>query len=242
MQVALRNSGNPASYLYKLCLIWWSWRGVKTAKAWKRCLPDILFSTLVFGAWVMAGIFIANSLEDVPKEVLLSPSRTCGMEYKNWSLTPDEQLPWLRYRQRLMAKTLPIATDCILSSEPGHDCSYLPPLKLNLTGRPAACPLSNPEDCLITREFDFGPLDSNEHFGIDTDHENVVLYNRRVTCAVIDLDKYTVNLTAKGNDSVLYPGTSIRSFDVGPLVRHDGEEPVTLPLVNRTALAGYYVS
>ena len=59
---------------------------------------------------------------------------------------------------------------------------------------------------------------------IDTNDEDEVFYSRHVTCAVINLEPYTLNSTVEAGSSqtnLLNVGTQVKEFDIGPLVRAD---------------------
>ncbi|KAF2220737.1 hypothetical protein BDZ85DRAFT_303150 [Elsinoe ampelina] len=245
LQVALRNSGNPGSYLYKCILIWWAWRKVVAARALRRCGLEIFYSLVVFGGWILAGVFIAVVLEEVPKDVLLAADPTCGLEYKNWTLQPDEQLSWLRYREQVVESQMPRVDGCWFGNWTKAACSFYPVPKFELENEPAECPLSNHTLCTSTPiEFHVGPVRSDHDLGIDTTPEEAVVYNRVTTCSTINLEPYVTNIvvnrSVSDNDDIPL-GSISKQFDIGNHIRMDGEDPITLSLVNKSSLYGYYI-
>ncbi|PSK36623.1 hypothetical protein B9Z65_1806 [Elsinoe australis] len=245
LQVALRNSGNPGSYLYKCILIWLSWRKVQAAQAWRRCGLEIFYSLIVFSGWILAGVFVASALEDISKDVLLDPSSSCGLEYKNWTLQPDEQLPWLRYREQVVASQMPRVDGCWFQNWTDTACKFYPVPRFDMESGPAECPFGDHNMCTSTPiEFQVGPVRSDHDLGIDTDPKEAVAYSRMSTCSTINLEPYTTDLIANASVSEIEgvpEGTVIKSFDIGPHVRLDGEDLISLQLVNKSALSGYFI-
>ncbi|KAF2147606.1 hypothetical protein K461DRAFT_302975 [Myriangium duriaei CBS 260.36] len=248
LQVALRNSGNPGSYMYKCVSILISWKNIPNAKAWRRCMPEIIFSCVVFTLWVLAGIFFANLLEDVSKDVLLLPSKTCGQTYTNLTLQPDSQLNWLRTRKSILAANLPRLNDCYLSeaNETSSECSFFPVAALPINKTKAACPFANATMCLTDPIlFHIGPIQSDKDLGIDTKPEDAVIYGRQVTCVPIDLSSVVGDQQLVTNDSseadYLEPGTVIDTFNIGHGLIADGAYNVSLALSDKSAVSGYFL-
>ncbi|PNS21177.1 hypothetical protein CAC42_3515 [Sphaceloma murrayae] len=245
LQVALRNSGNPGSYLYKCILVWWAWRKVQAAQAWRRCGLEICYSLIVFVGWILAGVFIAVVLEEVPKDVLLSPSSSCGLEYKNWTLQPEEQLPWLRYREQTVASQMPRVDGCWFGNWTKAACSFYPVPKFEMESEKGECPVADHNVCTSDAiEFKIGPVRSDHDLGIDTKPEEAVTYNRISTCSTVDLEKFATNKIVNQSESEILGlpvGSTIKSFDIGPHVRLDGDDSISLQLVNKSALSGYFI-
>ncbi|KAF4556604.1 Hypothetical protein D9617_1g084820 [Elsinoe fawcettii] len=245
LQVALRNSGNPGSYLYKCILIWWAWRKIVSAQALKRCGPEIFYSLVVFAGWIVAGVFIAVVLEEVPKDVLIYPDPSCGMEYRNWTLQPNEQLPWLTYREEVVENQMPRVDGCWFGNWTKAACSFYPVPKFELESEHGDCPLTNHSLCTSTPiEFHAGPIRSDHDLGIDTRPEEAVVYKRTSTCSTVDMENFAttiiVNKTLSDSDDVPQ-GTVVKQFGIGPHVRRDGTDPITVSLVNKSALSGYFI-
>jgi hypothetical protein len=193
-QAILRNYYAPATAIWQLLLVTWSWRRQRGVKAIVSTLPVALLaaaSALAFGA---AGILSARVT--TKESFVLMRSHECGLWLEPSNVpTPGSNVHLADFKAKKtedynLASTLAIA--CGKDSAVASDCvSYAPKQNEWAIDVDALCPFENQMCYKNTAvRFDSGLLDSTLHFGINAPNDDRLLFRAVAECAPLVRDGY----------------------------------------------------
>ena len=200
-QAVLRNTSSDDAVIGLLRVVW-AWKSsTKIGKPLLRSLALICTAALHLMGCTVAAIFSTTASTALGDEVLIS-SPYCGFVNAGTSnLTAFENII-TSYTSKVIQDSANYARSCY-SGEGGiwHDCSTYASTRLpTFCDTHAPCPFGSDICIAPAFQLDTGRLSSNKNFGLNAPPKNRVDLRKVVTCAPIDVDRFS---TVKNGTSIL---------------------------------------
>ncbi|KAI9707010.1 MAG: hypothetical protein M1820_004598 [Bogoriella megaspora] len=192
-QAVFRNADDGNAGLWNLCILLWTWRGLKWGIV-RRLLPFVALSLIITLAFTAAGVFSSTIASATGNEVLLTGAN-CAIIQSPANVTEESiRTLYNPYFFQLTKLDEERTLRCYSSESSTDDCSptIVGRLPVMFNGN-ASCPFesaichSNTTNLIL----ESGYMNSHYDLGINSPVEHRFLYRVRQHCSPLVLDGYT---------------------------------------------------
>ncbi|KAJ9607619.1 hypothetical protein H2200_007697 [Cladophialophora chaetospira] len=189
-QVIFRNTPSDAGAVWQFIKLGFGLR-VKKSSFLQRSLLFICLAAFHLLAFAAAGVFVSRVTITGP-QVLVRGS-TCGIFSPSRESSQLEDMQWAAWLDQTTFSASRLAQQCYNSSSKAlpSNCAAFGPrlLPFNVTTA-VDCPFEARMCSNKTVRFESGTLDSQLHFGVNTEPKDRVKYRRVVECAPVTQDGF----------------------------------------------------
>ena len=193
-QLVFRNSGSPASALWKCTRLLLAWSGKKPSKLWRRLAVIAVPSLVLWSIFTVASIFVADIASKGYEQILvLAKEGLCRFPDYESDLA-DSTLPWSRIRVADSLTSLQHVKKWYgpLQSSVNASTQYPRARLAYKTDSTVPCPWTGLCDTKSSVAFSLQTvlLDSHKDLGINADRNERFGCQKNVTCSPLQTQSY----------------------------------------------------